>query len=556
MRNKKYYSDYNKLIRIGEKKANKIAESKTTLTPKNCQSTWGNNIVPLYGPEEVQERVLAEDTGFPGSYPYTRGIQPTMYRGRLWTMRQYAGFGTAEKTNERFRYLIQQGQTGLSVAFDLPTQIGIDSDHALAHGEVGRVGVALSSIDDMETLFKNIPLEKVSTSMTINATASILLAMYLIIAKRRGIAWNQLSGTVQNDILKEYIARGTYIYPVEPSMKLVIDVIEFCQVHCPNWNTISISGYHIREAGSNTIQELAFTFANAIAYVQEALKKGMKIDSFAPRLSFFFNAHNNFLEEIAKFRAARKIWAQLMKKKFKAKDPRSCQLRFHTQTAGCTLTAQQPFNNIVRVTLQALAAVLGGTQSLHTNAFDEALSLPSSDSALLALRTQQIIGYESGVTNTVDPVAGSFYIEQLINEIEEKVYQYLEKINELGGVIESIKKGYIQKEIQNSAYQYQKNIENQQSFIVGLNRYTEETTHPIPIQLVDPTVELEQMKKLTLYKQNREALRVSHALTRLKQAASSSSENLMFPIIEAVESNATVGEIAFALREIFGEYSE
>ena len=452
--------------------------------------------------------------------------------------------------------MITQGQTGLSVAFDLPTQIGIDADHILAQGEVGRVGVAISSIDDMEMLFKDIPLDQVSTSMTINATASILLGMYLVIAKHRRIPWNKLSGTVQNDVLKEYIARGTYIYPVEPSMKLVTDVIEFCQYHCPLWNTISISGYHIREAGSNAIQELAFTFANAIAYVKEALRKGLDIDSFAPRLSFFFNAHNNFLEEIAKFRAARKIWAKLMKEQFHAKDPRSCQLRFHTQTAGCTLTAQQPYNNIVRVTLQALAAVLGGTQSLHTNAFDEALSLPSADSALLALRTQQLIAFESGVTNSVDPVAGSFYVEELVTAIEKKVFQYLDKIDELGGAVEAIKLGYIQKEIQNTAYQYQKDIEEHQSFIVGLNKYSDKTQQNIPLQLANPDLEADQIKKLVLYKSNRNESQVAHALSKLKEVARAGSSNLMFPIIESIEAHATVGEIAFALREIYGEYSE
>lgn len=556
MDKKRSNTRYKKLKRIWEEKTNKTSETLNSVTGKNSIATWGDKISLLYGPDAAADIAYANDIGWPGSYPYARGIQATMYRGKLWTMRQYAGFGTAEKTNERFRYLIMQGQTGLSVAFDLPTQIGIDSDHVLAQGEVGRVGVAVSSLEDMDILFKDIPLDQVSTSMTINATASILLGMYLVIAKRRRIPWNKLSGTVQNDILKEYIARGTYIYPVEPSMKLVIDVIEFCQDHCPLWNTISISGYHIREAGSNAIQELAFTFANAIAYVKEALRKGLDLDSFAPRLSFFLNAHNNFLEEIAKFRAARKIWARLMKKHFHAKDPRSCQFRFHTQTAGCTLTAQQPYNNIVRVTLQALAAVLGGTQSLHTNAFDEALSLPSADSALLALRTQQLIAYESGITNSVDPVAGSFYVEKLVSEIEEKVFQYLEKIDELGGAVEAIKLGYVQKEIQNSAYQYQKDIENELSFVVGLNRYNDETPQNIPLQLANPDVEADQIKRLIAFKKKRNPSKVACAISKLKEVARAGSGNLMFPIIESIEANATAGEIAFALREIFGEYSE
>jgi methylmalonyl-CoA mutase, N-terminal domain len=532
-------------------KSKKVQNSK-----KRYTTSWGEPVAAVYSPGEREDSNFNEALPFPGCYPYTRGIQPTMYRGKLWTMRQYAGYGTAEKTNERFRYLIQQGQTGLSVAFDLPTQIGIDSDHALAQGEVGRVGVAVSSIEDLETLFREIPLEKVSTSMTINATASILLGMYLVLAKRRGIPWNQLAGTVQNDILKEYVARGTYIYPVEPSMRLVIDVIEFCQRHCPNWNTISISGYHIREAGANALQELAFTFAHAIAYVEQTIMRGLDIDLFAPRLSFFFNAHNNFLEEIAKFRAARKIWAKIMHDRFNAGDLRSCQLRFHTQTAGCTLTAQQPYNNIVRVTLQALAAALGGTQSLHTNSFDEALSLPSADSALLALRTQQIIAYENGIINTIDPFAGSFYIEKLVLEIEEKVFAYLEKIDAMGGAIEAIKSGYIQQEIHNAAFHYQQNIEENTSCIVGLNCYTDENLQNIPLLLVDPLVESDQVQKLTAYKKRRNNETVSKALEYLKRTAQNPSENLMFLIIKAIEADATVGEIAFALRDIFGEYSD
>jgi len=508
----------------------------------------------LYNPEDCENINYINDIGFPGQFPYTRGIQPSMYRGRLWTMRQYAGFGTAEKTNERFKYLIKQGQTGLSVAFDLPTQLGLDSDNPLSKGEVGKVGVAISSLDDMELLFNGIPLDRISTSMTINATAAIILSMYLILAKQNNISYDKLSGTIQNDILKEYIARGTYIFPIEPSIKLSIDIIEFCNRHCPNWNPISISGYHIREAGSTAIQELAFTFSNAIAYIEKALQRGLDIDSFAPRLSFFFNCHINFFEEIAKFRAARKIWAKLMKIKFKAKNPRSWQLRFHTQTAGCTLTAQQPYNNIIRVSLQALAAVLGGTQSLHTNSFDEALSLPTEDAATIALRTQQIIAYESGITNTIDPLAGSFFIEKLTAEIEEKVSEEIEKIQRMGGAIKAIEIEYIQKEIEKSAYQWQKNIEENKNIIVGVNRFISQEKQNIPLLLIDPSIEEEQIKRLEKYRETRNSIKLYSALSNLKEKAKDKSNNLMYPIIEAIEAKATLGEIVDTLKDVFGEY--
>ncbi len=514
------------------------------------------DVKKVYGPDDCLLLDYNRDIGFPGYFPFTRGIQPTMYRGRLWTMRQYAGYGTAEATNERFKYLIKQGQTGLSVAFDLPTQIGYDSDYEYSKGEVGKVGVAVSSLEDMQILFKDIPLDKVSTSMTINATASIILAMYLVLAKKMVFSWNKLSGTIQNDILKEYVARGTYIYPLEPSLKLVTDVIEFCQNECKNWNSISISGYHIREAGANAVQELAFTFANAIEYVKETLKKGLLIDSFAPRLSFFFNSHNDFLEEIAKFRAARRIWANIMKNKFNAKEPRSWQLRFHTQTAGSTLTAQQPFNNLIRVTIQALAAVLGGTQSLHTNSYDEAISLPSEEAALLALRTQQIIAYESGVTNTIDPVAGSYAIEALTNEIEKKVIEYLEKIENMGGMIEAIKTGFIQKEIQNSAYIAQKMIEEGSTVVVGVNKYIESAKKSVQTLNIDQLIETKQIERLKSYKNNRNNKLLNNSLDKLKEVALDKKINIMPFIINAVENQATLGEISNALREVYGEYKE
>lgn len=534
---------------------NILKESLARQPERQSQFVTSSGIVMnrLYLPSDIAEINYLEDIGFPGQYPFTRGIQPTMYRGRFWTMRQYAGFGTAEETNKRFLYLLSQGQTGLSVAFDLPTQMGYDSDHPMAKGEVGRVGVAINTIEDMEVLFNNIPLDRVSTSMTINATAAILLAMYLVLAERRGIPWERLEGTIQNDILKEYVARGCYIYPPEPSMRIITDIFAFCKDHVPRWNTISISGYHIREAGANAIQEVAFTLANGIAYVQAAIDAGLNVDSFSSRLSFFFNVHNNFLEEIAKFRAARRLWARIMKNRFGAKDPRSLLLRFHTQTAGCTLTAQQPENNIVRVAIQALAAVLGGTQSLHTNARDEALSLPTEESARIALRTQQIIAYESGVTDTVDPLGGSYCIEYLTNRIEEEALRYIEKIDEMGGAVKAIESGYIQKEIEESAYRYQMEIEKKERIVVGVNEFLMEEEPISNILKVDPELERLQCERLNAFKRKRNYNNVERALKRISDAARG-KENLMPPIIEAVKAGATLGEISDALRAVFGEY--
>jgi methylmalonyl-CoA mutase N-terminal domain/subunit len=496
----------------------------------------------------------AEHLGFPGNYPYTRGVQPTMYRGRLWTMRQYAGFATAEESNKRYKYLLEQGQTGLSVAFDLPTQIGYDSDHPMARGEVGKVGVAIDSLKDLETLFEGIPLDKVSTSMTINAPAAILLAMYVETAAKQGAGPEALKGTIQNDILKEYSARGTYIFPPAPSMRLITDVFAFCSKNIPNWNTISISGYHIREAGSTAVQEVAFTLANGIAYVEAAMEAGLQVDEFAPRLSFFFNAHLDFFEEIAKFRAARRLWARIMKERFGSRSPKSMMLRFHTQTAGCTLTAQQPQNNVMRVTLQALSAVLGGTQSLHTNSKDEAFSLPSKEAVQIALRTQQVIAYESGVANTVDPLGGSFYVEQLTDEIEARVLAYIDRIDEMGGAVAAVEKGFIQKEIQDSAYAYQRGVEAQELTVVGLNKFHEEETPPKKLLRVDPTVGESQVRKLVALKAERDNRAVESALEEIKTCARG-SDPLMPPIMKAVRCYATLGEICDALREIFGEYT-
>lgn len=509
----------------------------------------------VYRPEDIAHLDPDRDLGDPGAYPFTRGIYPTMYRGRLWTMRQYAGYATARESNRRYKYLLEQGQTGLSVAFDLPTQMGLDSDHPLAEGEVGKVGVAIDTLADMEILLDGIPLEKVSTSMTINATAAILLAMYLAVARKQGVSWDRLSGTVQNDILKEYIARGTYIYPPEPSLRLVTDIFEFCTREVPRWNVISISGYHIREAGATAVQELAFTFGNALTYVEAACRRGLAVDEFAPRLSFFFNVHNHFLEEIAKFRAARRLWARLMKEQFGARDPRSLMLRFHAQTAGSTLTAQQPEVNVIRVTLQALAAVLGGTQSLHCNARDEALALPTEDSALLALRTQQVIAYESGVADTVDPLAGSYAIESLTTEIEHRVLDYLKRIEALGGMLRAIERGWVQKEIQDAAYDYQRAIESGEQVIVGVNRFVLPEERPIPVFRIDPSIEQEQRQSLARMKATRDSADVARALRTLEDVARS-RENLMPAIINAVEAYATVGEISDALRRVFGEYHE
>jgi methylmalonyl-CoA mutase N-terminal domain/subunit len=495
------------------------------------------------------------DVGQPGEFPYTRGIQPTMYRGRLWTMRQYAGFGSAKETNKRFKYLLENGQTGLSVAFDLPTQMGLDSDHALALGEVGKVGVAIDTLHDMETLLDGIPLDAVSTSMTINSTASILLAMYIAVAKKQGVSPKQISGTIQNDLLKEYIARGTYIYPPRFSLRLITDIFSYCETAVPNWNTISISGYHIREAGSTAVQELAFTFGNAITYVQAAIDSGLDIDSFGPRLSFFFNAHNDFLEEIAKYRAARRLWSRIMKERFGAKNPKTMMLRFHAQTAGSSLTAQQPDNNVVRVTIQALAAVLGGTQSLHTNSKDEALSLPTADAARLALRTQQIIAYESGVANTVDPLGGSYAVEALTDEIEARTIAYLEKIDSLGGMLAAIESGWVQNEIQDAAYRYQRSIENKERIVVGVNEYRTDDDASIPIHVVDPALEQAQVLALRRFRMSRDPAAVDAALKNLEKAARG-SENLMPFILEAVEAYASIGEISDAFRKVHGEYQE
>jgi methylmalonyl-CoA mutase N-terminal domain/subunit len=493
--------------------------------------------------------------GYPGEFPYTRGIYPSMYRGRLWTMRQYAGFGSAAESNERYRYLLSKGQNGLSVAFDLPTQIGMDSDHALALGEVGKVGVAIDSLEDMERLFDGIPLEKVSTSMTINATAAILLSLYVGVAKKQGANLAKLSGTVQNDILKEYIARGTYIYPVRPAMRIVTDIFAWCRDSLPKWNTISISGYHIREAGSTAVQEVAFTLADAIAYVQAALDAGLDIDDFAPQLSFFFNAHNDLLEEIAKYRAARRLWARLMRERFQAQDARSLLLRFHAQTAGSSLTAQQPENNIVRVAIQALAAVLGGCQSLHTNSLDEALALPTEDAALIALRTQQIIAHETGVANTTDPVAGSYAIEHLTNEIESGALAYIEKIDSLGGMLRAIESGFVQTEIQKAAYEYQRAIEAKEQVVVGVNDFIAEEERAIPTLRIDPQLEREQIQRLQALRVKRDANKTQAAIAELERRATT-SENLLPAILGAVEAYATVGEISDTLRRAFGEYRE
>jgi len=492
----------------------------------------------------------------PGEYPFTRGLHPTMYRGKFWTMRQYAGFGTAKESNERYRFLLSQGQTGLSVAFDLPTQVGLDSDHAMAKGEVGKVGVAVDSLKDMEILFDKIPMDKVSVSMTINATAAVLLAMYLALAEKRGYAWTDLSGTVQNDILKEYIARGTYIYPPKASLRIIMDILEFCHEKVPHWNTMSISGYHIREAGATAVQELAFTLSNAICYIKTALDKGFEIDSFAPRLSFFLASHNNLMEEIAKFRAARRLWARIMKEKFHAGDPNSLKFRFHTQTSGVTLTAQEPENNIIRVTLQALASVLGGTQSLHTNSRDEALSLPSQESAQIALRTQQIIAHESGVADTADPLGGSYYLETLTNQIEDRVWEYLKKIEDLGGTLKAIEAGYIQNEIQESAYLFQKEVEQKEQIIVGLNAFIhKEEKIDFELQFQSEKNEQVQKKNLQSLKKNRSNKDVKKALDMLRKAVQN-EENLLPPIIAAVKDLATLGEISDLLREEFGIYQE
>jgi methylmalonyl-CoA mutase N-terminal domain/subunit len=522
---------------------------------KQAASPSGLPIEAVVAPDDLAGFDPERDLSFPGEFPFTRGVYPTMYRGRLWTTRQYAGFGSAAESNERYRYLLAQGVKGLSVAFDLPTQIGLDSDHSLALGEVGKVGVAIDSLEDMQTLFSGIPLESVSTSMTINATAAILLALYVAVAKQQGANLQRLAGTVQNDILKEYIARGTYIYPLRPAMRIVTDIFAWCRAEIPHWNAISISGYHIREAGSTDVQEVAFTLANGIAYVEAAISAGLPVDEFAPQLSFFFNSHNEFLMQIAKFRAARRLWARTMRDRFHARDPRSLMLRFHAQTAGSSLTAQQPENNLVRVALQSLAAVLGGCQSLHANALDEALALPTENSALLALRTQQIIANETGVVNTIDPVAGSYAIEKLTNEIESGAQEYISKIDAFGGVLRSIESGYIQQEIQKSAFEYQQAIDTGKQVVVGVNRFETTDERPIPTLRIDPEIELTQVARLQALRARRNSAKATAATAEIERRAGT-TENLMPAILDAVESYATVGEISDALRRAFGEYRE
>jgi methylmalonyl-CoA mutase N-terminal domain/subunit len=531
------------------------AKARSGERQERFETLSGVEIKPLYTPEDLAGWDYHSRLGYPGEYPFTRGIQPTMYRGRLWTMRQYAGYADAEESNRRYKFLLEQGQTGLSVAFDLPTQIGYDSDDPMAQAEVGKVGVAIDSLEDMERLFDGIPLDKVSTSMTINATAPILLAMYIAVAKKQGVDPKELSGTVQNDILKEYIARGTYIFPPGPSLRLIVDVFKYCADHLPKWNPISISGYHMREAGATAVQEVAFTFANAIAYVSAAANAGLDVDRFAPRLSFFFVAQSNLFEEVAKFRAARRLWAEIMRERFGARDPRSWVLRFHTQTAGVSLTAQQPLNNVIRTTVQALAAVLGGTQSLHTNAYDEALGLPTEASAQLALRTQQILAYETGVADTIDPLAGSYYVEWLTDQLECCIRDYIRTIDEMGGALAAIESGYIQREIQESAWRFQQQVESGERIIVGVNKFTTAEEIEVPVQRVDRVAQLRQVERVRDLRRRRNNRRVEAALARLEEVARS-NENTMPAILECVEAYATIGEICRVLRKVFGEYRE
>jgi methylmalonyl-CoA mutase N-terminal domain/subunit len=532
-----------------------MATKESVERRERFETTSGIELPADFNPSNTEAPDYDKDLGAPGEFPYTRGIRPNMYRGRFWTMRQYAGYATAEESNARYKYLLANGTTGLSVAFDLPTQIGLDSDDPLATGEVGKVGVAIDSVEDMQRLFDGIPLDSVSTSMTINATASTLLCLYLAVAKKQGVGFDKISGTIQNDILKEYIARGTYIYPPKPSLRLVTDTFAFCAREVPNWNTISISGYHIREAGSTAVQEVAFTLADAIAYVEAAIEAGLKVDEFAPRLSFFFNSHNNLLEEVAKFRAARRLWARIMRERFLARDPRSLMLRFHTQTAGSTLLAQQPEVNIARTTIQALAAVLGGTQSLHTNAMDEALALPTENAARIALRTQQVIAYESGVADTVDPLAGSFAVEELTNEIERRAADYIEKIDAMGGMLRAIETGYVQREIQDAAYAYQRAIETDEQTVIGLNRFQTEEETRVPLLRVDPEVEQAQVERVRALRARRDHERAETALVKLEEAARG-TENICPRILTCVESFVTVGEISHRLRRVWGEYHE
>ena len=525
------------------------------LRREKFETSSGIELPNDFNPANTEPIEYEEQLGEPGTFPYTRGVRRSMYRGKLWTMRQYAGFATAEESNARYKYLLSQGTTGLSVAFDLPTQIGLDSDDPLAVGEVGKVGVAIDSLDDMLTLFDGIPLDQVSTSMTINATASTLLCLYLGVARKQGVPFDKVSGTIQNDILKEYIARGTYIYPPKPSLRLITDIFAYCAAEVPNWNTISISGYHIREAGSTAAQEIAFTLADAIAYVQAAINVGLKVDDIAPRLSFFFNSHNNLIEEVAKFRAARRLWARIMRDRFKAENPKSMMLRFHTQTAGSTLTAQQPEVNVVRTTMQALAAVLGGTQSLHTNSMDEALSLPTEGAARVALRTQQVIAYESGVADTVDPLAGSYAIEEMTNRLEGLAEEYITKIDDLGGMLAAIESGYVQREIQEAAYEYQRSVETNDAIVVGVNRFRADEEESIPTLKVDERIERAQVERVRAIRERRDANAAENALSLLEQAANG-TENLMPRILDCVEAYVTVGEIGHRLRKVWGEYRE
>ena len=519
------------------------------------ETSSGIDVSPVYTPEDIPDSDYSAALGYPGEYPFTRGIQPTMYRGRLWTMRQYAGFGTAEESNRRYRYLLEQGQTGLSIAFDLPTQIGYDSDHPLAQGEIGKVGVAIDTLEDIEILFKDIPLDKVSTSMTINSTAAILLSMYIALAKKQGVDPAKLDGTIQNDMLKEYIARGTYIFPPRPSMRLTTDIFAYCSQNVPRWNTISISGYHVREAGCTAAQEIAFTLADGIAYVQAAIDAGLDVDAFAGRLSFFFDSHNNLFEEIAKFRAARHLWAKIMRQRFEAKDHRSWMLRFHTQTAGCTLTAQQPHNNIVRVAIQALAAILGGTQSLHTNSFDEAYATPSQDAVTVALRTQQLLAYENGIGDVVDAFGGSYLIESLTDALEKQATEYIDKIDKLGGAVAAIEQGFQQKEIQESSYRQQKNIEENKSIIVGVNKFVSPFPKISGLLRVNPEVERKQKERLAQIKKNRDNDKVNKALKNLDEVARS-QDNTMPTFLDCVEAYASIGEICDVLRKVFGTQKE
>ena len=551
--------DKQKLKEIRQRKENWekeiVLKSLEKLPEKGELSTSSNIPVSrIYTPLDIADFDYMQDLGFPGEYPLIRGVYPTMYRARLWTMRQYAGFGTAEQTNQRFKYLLEQGQKGLSVAFDFPTQVGYDCDHPMAHGEVGKAGVSVSTLRDMEIVFDEIPLNKITTSMTINAPTNVLLAMYIAVGQKHGVEQAQLGGTVQNDILKEYVARGMYIFPPKPSMRLVTDIFEYCSQRMPQWNTISISGYHIREAGATAVQEIAFTLVNAIAYVQAAIERGLDLDKFAGRLSFFFAAHNNFFEEIAKFRAARRLWAKIMRERFEAKNPASWMLRFHTQTSGVLLTAQQPYNNIIRTALQALAAVLGGTQSLHTNSFDEAYALPSEQAVTIALRTQQIIAYESGAGDTIDPLAGSYYMEYLTSQIEEKAAKYIEQIDDMGGAVAAIEKGFMQREIVESAYRFQKEVEAKKRIIVGVNEFATEEEVPIKILQIDPEIEKKLVERLKQVKTQRSHVKVGEALNKLRKAAEQEDVNLMPFILQAVKEYATLGEICNTLREVFGEY--